>query len=73
MNERILELIEQSGLLKYTKIVVSEHEKLAELIIQECIICCKRVICDPVPKNVDTWLNGGLQCIDEIKQHFGVE
>ena len=49
------------------------HEKFAELIVQECIGCCEQVISDPVPKSVDTWLNGGSQCIDEIKEHFGVE
>ena len=48
-------------------------EKFAELIVRECIGCCEQVISDPVPESVDTWLNGGEQCIDEIKQHFGVE
>ena len=48
-------------------------EKFAELIVRECIGCCEQVISDPVPESVDTWLNGGSQCIDEIKQHFGVE
>jgi hypothetical protein len=48
-------------------------QKFAELIIRECLGCCEQVISDPVPESVDTWLNGGSQCIDEIKQHFGVE
>ena len=48
-------------------------EKFAELIVRECIGCCEQVISDPVPESVDTWLNGGSQCINEIKQHFGVE
>jgi hypothetical protein len=48
-------------------------EKFAELIMQECLGCCEQVISDPVPESVDTWLNGGSQCIDEIKQHFGVK
>jgi hypothetical protein len=48
-------------------------EKFAELIVRECIGCCEQVISDPVPKNVDTWLNGGSQCMAEIKEHFGVE
>ena len=47
-------------------------EKFAELIVRECIGCCEQVISDPVPESVDTWLNGGSQCIDEIKQHFGL-
>ena len=49
-------------------------DKFAELIVRECIGCCEQVISDPVPNYyIDTWLNGGSQCIDEIKQHFGVE
>lgn len=47
-------------------------EKFAELIVRECIGCCEQVISDPVPKSVDTWLNGGSQCIQEIKEHFGL-
>ena len=47
-------------------------EKFAELIVRECIGCCEQVISDPVPESVDTWLNGGEQCIQEIKQHFGL-
>ena len=45
----------------------------AELIVRECIGCCEQVISDPVPESVDTWLNGGEQCIQEIQAHFGVE
>ena len=47
-------------------------EKFAELIVKECIGCCEQVISDPVPNDVDTWLNGGEQCIQEIKEHFGL-
>jgi hypothetical protein len=36
MNERLLELLDESGLMKYTKIVVPEYEKFAELIVREC-------------------------------------
>ena len=48
-------------------------EKFAKMIINECIGCCDHVISDPVPESVDTWLNGGLECIKEIKHRFGVE
>ena len=48
-------------------------QEATELIVRECIGCCEQVISDPVPESVDTWLNGGEQCIQEIKQHFGVE
>ena len=78
MNERIKELAEQAE-----DDVVADHrgdefhkaytQRFAELIVRECIGCCEQVISDPVPKSVDTWLNGGSQCIDQIKQHFGVE
>ena len=44
----------------------------AELIVRECLICCERTISDPVPKSVDTFEQGGIHCIDEIKHHFGV-
>ncbi len=54
----------------FNSIVMGEF---AELIVGECIGCCEQVISDPVPKNVDTWLNGGSQCMAEIKEHFGVE
>ena len=74
MNERIKELAEQAGCtidgMGYGE---GNVEKFAELIVQECVGCCEQVISDPVPESVDTWLNGGEQCIQEIKQHFGVE
>ena len=74
MNERIKELAQQAGCsidgMGYGE---GNVEKFAELIVRECIGCCEQVISDPVPESVDTWLNGGSQCIDEIKQHFGVE
>ena len=47
--------------------------KFAELIVRECIGCCEQVISDPVPKSIDTFEQGGIHCMDEIKLHFGVE
>ena len=87
MNERIKELVKQAGGHFSTHNLMSnpvQHresielwddriEKFAELIVGECIGCCEQVISDPVPESVDTWLNGGSQCIEEIKRHFGVE
>ncbi len=89
MNERIRELAELSAQQTANdeaelnlEVTVDDEtysipgafiERFAELIIRECIGCCESVISDPVPESVDTWLNGGSQCIDEIKQHFGVE
>ena len=78
MNQRIREIAEQAGFYYTDKTgfitpAGCDPAKFAELIIKECIGCCEQVISDPVPESVDTWLNGGSQCIDEIKQHFGVE
>ena len=76
MNKRIKQLATEVGIsveyLNNTK-QWPLIEALAERIVEECIGCCEQVISDPVPKSVDTWLNGGSQCIDQIKQHFGVE
>jgi len=47
-------------------------EALAERIVGECIGCCEQVISDPVPESVDTFEQGGIHCIDEIRQHFGI-
>ena len=78
MNERIKELAEQAG---YTPLPGFDFanelqevflEKFAKLIVKECLGCCEQVISDPVPESVDTWLNGGEQCIQEIKEHFGL-
>lgn len=81
MNKRTLELYRQAQ-VPHTAIDPSNNmpyetttfsaEKFAELIVKECIGCCEQVISDPVPESVDTWLNGGEQCIQEIKQHFGL-
>jgi hypothetical protein len=51
---------------------IAVEKKFAELIVRECLGCCEQVISDPVPESVDTWLNGGEQCIQEIKEHFGL-
>jgi len=75
MNGLIKELARQAALPITCEYEIPDEfvENFAELIVRECIGCCEQVISDPVPKSVDTWLNGGSQCIDEIKQHFGVE
>ena len=80
MNKRIRELAKQTGYIWHAsgdpqiyEFTPEKLEKFAELIVRECIGCCEQVISDPVPESVDTWLNGGSQCINEIKQHFGVE
>ena len=78
MNKLLREFEKESGLQIYGLGARRDPweaalEKFAELIVRECIGCCEQVISDPVPESVDTWLNGGEQCIQEIKAHFGVE
>ena len=76
MNKRILKLFNEAGFHQPEMErlgIEDKFEKFAELIVRECIGCCEQVISDPVPESVDTWLNGGEQCIQEIKEHFGVE
>jgi hypothetical protein len=74
MNERIKELAKQAqdngDAIHYYDPIFAK--KFAELIVRECIGCCEQVISDPVPKDYDTWLNGGEQCIQEIKEYFGL-
>ena len=76
MNERIKNFYDQVGLdfenFQRVTVTKGDMEKFAELIVRECIGCCEQVISDPVPESVDTWLNGGEQCIQEIKEHFGL-
>ena len=76
MNGRIKQLAAEVGIsveyLNNTKQWVL-IEALAERIVGECIGCCEQVISDPVPESVDTFEQGGIHCMNEIKQHFGVE
>ena len=85
MNERIQELARQAngvfihklmtGAKQYT-FLEYDLEKFAELIVQECVNCCDEV--DRLNKafikcyDFDPQ-NGPKECIQAIKQHFGVE
>lgn len=75
MNERIKQLAAEVGIsveyLNNTK-QWALIEALAERIVGECVGCCEQVISDPVPESVDTFEQGGIHCIDEIRQHFGI-
>ena len=66
MNERIKQLAEQAGAEwddKYHWYVGNEQmKKFAQLIVRECIRLCDQVD-----------LVGADDCIDNIKEHFGVE
>jgi len=68
----MLERFAAQSLVEYDGELIFSKEKFAVLIVKECLGCCEHVISDPVPKSVDTWLNGGEQCIQEIKEHFGL-
>ena len=72
MNERIRELMLEVGFVGYGEDLGSYNipvpafnsrmEKFAELIVRECIRLCDQVD-----------LVGADDCIDNIKEHFGVE
>ena len=70
MNERIRELAKDVGFdwHKYWDDV--EHnrlEKFAELIVRECMSMCQTAV-----GNAD-YNTGRLHCLNNIKEHFGVE
>lgn len=63
MNEQIKELMKQAGTDSSGKWMGMNHaEKFAELIVAECIRLCDQVD-----------LAGADDCIDNIKDHFGVK
>jgi hypothetical protein len=66
MNERIKQLAEQAGFDVYGW---NENElaKFAELIVRECMAMCKTAV-----GNAD-YNTGRLHCLNNIKEHFGVE
>lgn len=77
MNDRIRDFAKQAGLIKYnTDSKLIEANKFAELIVRECIKCC-----DDLERTNQYYISKfGLdpdirpkQCIEVIKQHFGVQ
>lgn len=68
MNERIKLLAEQQGLTGPNYLISSQElEKFAELIVKECMTLCKTSV-----GNAD-YNTGRLHCLNNIKEHFGVE
>jgi hypothetical protein len=74
MNKRFEELARQSGALPTQDCGVPQWyideddlEKFAELIIRECISMCSTAV-----GNRD-YNTGRLHCVENIKEHFGVE
>ena len=64
MNERIIELAEQSGLeYNFDPMLWLKYEKFAELIVQECIDTVSDCSIEYCTRP---------QIVSEIKEHFGV-
>jgi hypothetical protein len=81
MNERIKELAEQAG---YTKDMfgvghwdMPECQKFAELIVRECISVVDKLVppgYEDYPDYKDQVERSfRIECVAEIKKHFGVE
>jgi hypothetical protein len=75
MNERIKELWEQAA--KTTQGDSWDEqtqflEKFAELIVRECMALCKSMDETDTQYRYD-YRRGVMDCVDTIKEHFGVE
>ena len=72
MNERIRQLAEQAGFIdrgtNHTAYMNFDHEKFAELIVEECVKVAH-------PKLTDVGKRAaGMRLVQQrLKQHFGVE
>ena len=68
VNSKVRELAEQSG-CKIDRLGFGEGnlEKFAELIVRECMSMCQTAV-----GNAD-YNTGRLHCLNNIKEHFGVE
>ena len=70
MNERIKELLKQSGLQPYYDAQEGQFEKFAELIVWDCI---EAIDAKEYTMGGDTEAKGMRFSINIIKKHFGVE
>lgn len=61
-NTKIRELIKSLGIIPE-----SEHYEIAEKVIQECMAMCRTGV-----GNAD-YNTGRLHCLENIKEHFGIE
>ena len=69
MNERIIELAEQSGLeYNFDPMLWLKYEKFAELIVRECIVDFYRNCLD-ITSNEDI----AVQVERYVQEHFGVK
>jgi hypothetical protein len=86
MNERIRELVKQAGMVKILEEHAHEYgngtfentpypelEKFAELIVRECVSVVENLSpgYDDYRNQIEDAFRG--DCVNEIKQHFGVE
>jgi hypothetical protein len=71
MNERIVELIKQSGTDVSGKwMSMYQVEKFAQLIVRECANHCDLLLDHKISSE---WSRGTHDCSRAIKKHFGVE
>lgn len=80
MNERIKELFAQSEIYYYSSTgdltsghSITDLEKLAELIVAECVTQCSKVLVEYTGQPSVTHNYAVGLCQDRIKEHFGVE
>ena len=73
MNEQIKELYNkvfaESMNMRWN---IEDGEKFAELIVRECMALCKSMDETDTRYRYD-YRRGVLDCVDTIKEHFGVE
>jgi hypothetical protein len=68
MNERIKELLKQSGLQAYYDAQDGQIEKFAELIVRECMDVCYRTDTEYEGHKVKSTV-----IASKVAEHFGVE
>ena len=81
MNERIRELAEQAGYKPLSPPTFADElnesfmQKFAELIVRECIDCCRGAgLADDVAVRNNLGFNDGIaEAVVHIEKHFGVE
>lgn len=71
MNQRIKQLMLEAG---YAAPELAERaNKLVELIVRECVEQCNVNFVGTVGSHPSAHNRGVKKCIDNIKQHFGVD
>ena len=77
MNERIKQLAEQAGFIdrgtNHTAYMNFDHEKFAELIIEECLRMCDCADVSLLEHSYPREADGAASVKIFIKEHFGLE